>query len=100
MRLVGLLALLVTGSVAFAGEYAVLSNGARLRVDRHEIDGGKVRLYNASGFIEMDAAQVASYGTFEDPKPVAPPPPVAPLPVAETPKSPLELADAAAAKYG
>jgi soluble lytic murein transglycosylase-like protein len=100
MRLCGLLVLLVTGSVAFAGEYAVLSNGARLRADRHEVDGGKVKLYNGPGFIEMDAAQVASYEAFDDPKPATPPPPPSTAVVVSTPKTPLELADEAAAKYG
>ena len=52
-RLLGIFLWSVTG-VAFAGEYAVFASGSRLHVDRHETSGGKVRLYNAGGYIEMD----------------------------------------------
>jgi soluble lytic murein transglycosylase-like protein len=100
MRLFGLLLLLSTASAALAGEFAVLSTGSRLRVDRHEADGSKVRLYSGSGYIELDAAQISSFEVFTDPTPapaVAAPQPVAP---ASQPQSPLELADAAADRYG
>ena len=53
MRLLGLF-LSVALTTAFAGEYAVLASGARLHIDRHEADGAKVRLFNSSGFIEMN----------------------------------------------
>jgi len=99
MRLLGLL--VVCAAVCSAGEFAVLANGSRLRGDRHEAaEGNKVRLYNGPGFIELDAAQVASFEHFEDP---APPPAPAPVAVVEAPKpvlTPAELADAAAEKYG
>ena len=51
---------------ALAGEYAVLTSGARLRVDRHEADGAKVRLYNGTGFVELESTMVRSYETEED----------------------------------
>jgi soluble lytic murein transglycosylase-like protein len=99
MRLLGLLALFAAASSA--GEFAILANGARLRADRHEAaEGNKVRLYNGPGFIELDAAQVATFEHFDDP---TPPPAPAPPPAVEAPKpvlTPAELADAAAAKYG
>jgi len=100
MRLLGLL--LLTAGAASAGEYALLANGARMRVDRHEIDGVAVRLYNTTGYIEMPAALVSGFEA-EDPPPAPPAP--APSPAAETlpPVSvvnPSELADAAADKYG
>ena len=38
-----------------AGEYAVLSTGARLYAERHEADGGKVTLFTKTGSTEMDA---------------------------------------------
>jgi soluble lytic murein transglycosylase-like protein len=101
MRLLGLLVFFAIASGAFAGEFAILANGSRLKGDRHEMaETGKVRLYNGPGFIELDPAQVAGFEHFEDPKPapvavLTPPPAVAkPAPTAQ------ELADAAAQKYG
>ena len=101
MRLLRTLILLSTASVCLAGEYAVLSTGSRLRVDRHEADGGKVRLYSGAGYIELQAEQISSFETFADPAPAAPAPaaePPAPPPQARL--SPVELADAAADRYG
>ncbi len=88
---------------AFAGEYAVLASGARMHIDRHEADGAKVRLYYGTGFVEMTSTMVRSFEA-EDPGPV-------PVLTAEavagsaaaaaTPApTPLELADAAADRYG
>jgi soluble lytic murein transglycosylase-like protein len=97
MRLLGLFLSLAAGA-AFAGEYAVLASGSRLRVDRHEADGAKVRLYTGAGFVEMDAASVRGYEAEDW---VAPGCPVGPpAPVALPPLSPAGLADAAADKYG
>jgi soluble lytic murein transglycosylase-like protein len=87
----------VTG-VAFAGEYAVLASGSRLHADRHETSGGKVRLYNASGYIEMDAAAVRGFEAEEYVPPA--PAPATPAPAAQPAPSPAQLADAAADKYG
>jgi soluble lytic murein transglycosylase-like protein len=101
MRLLGLF-LLLAGS-ALASEYAVLTSGARLRVDRHEADGAKVRLYYGTGFVELDLANVRSYEVDDS----AGAPPVAPAETPPTPAdkvfaapTPLELADAAADRYG
>ena len=88
---------------AFAGEFAVLASGARMHIDRHEADGAKVRLYYGTGFVEMNSTIVRGYEA-EEPTPV-------PVPAAEptagheaaagTPApTPLELADAAADRYG
>jgi soluble lytic murein transglycosylase-like protein len=100
-RLLGIFLCSVTG-VAFAGEYAVLANGSRLHVDRHETSGGKVRLYNADGYIEMDAAAVWGYEAEEyvPPVPAPAPAPATPTPAAQPAPSPSQLADAAADKYG
>jgi soluble lytic murein transglycosylase-like protein len=96
MRFLGLFLSLAAGA-AFAGEYAVLASGARLRVDRHEADGARVRLYTGAGFVEMDAANVRGY-EVED---YVPPVPVAAVaPVAQPALSPPDLADAAADRYG
>ena len=98
---------LLTAGAAFAGEYAVLANGSRLHVDRHETEGAKVRLYQDSGFVEMDAAVVREYEKDEQvAAPVAPSIaiPAAPALPAEVAVSPAlsagELADRAADKYG
>jgi soluble lytic murein transglycosylase-like protein len=98
-RLLGIFLCSVTG-VAFAGEYAVLASGSRLHVDRHETSGGKVRLYNADGYIEMDAAAVWGYEAEEYVPPVPAPAPATPTPAAQPAPSPSQLADAAADKYG
>ena len=103
MRTFGLLLILTAGS-AYAGEYAVLASGSRLHVDRHETDGAKVRLYQDTSFVEMDAAAVLEYE--KDGRVAAPSVaiPAAPAPAAEVVVSPAlsagELADRAADKYG
>jgi soluble lytic murein transglycosylase-like protein len=108
MRLLGLL-LLMTGS-CLAGEYAVLASGARLHVDRHQADGATVRLYHGTGFVELDATLVRGYEADEaealattppaNATPGAAVPAIAALPTATPPPTPLELADAAADRYG
>ena len=104
MRRLGLVFFMAAG-IASAGEYAVLASGARLRVDRHEADGAKVRLYHAGGMVEMDALRIAGFEPADDPAPAQSPAGAIPGPVAAvapvTPiPTPLELADAAADKYG
>src|ERR1039457_6684088 len=103
MRLIGLFFLLA--GLALAGEYAVLSSGARLHIDRHEAYGAKVRLYHGTGFVELDASVVRSYEAEEyvpevpvprQPEAVA----VPEAPAAGIAPTPLELADAAADRYG
>ena len=100
MRLLGLFILMA--GAATASEYAVLANGARLHVDRHEADGAKVRLYYSSGFVELESNAVVGYEAEEYVAPaVAVAAALAPASgiVAEAP-TPLELADAAADRYG
>ena len=102
MRLLGLLFLLA--GAATAGEYAVLANGARLHVDRHEADGAKVRLYYSTGFVELASNSVVGYEADESVAPAA----VVAMTAVAAPASamategptPLELADAAADRYG
>jgi soluble lytic murein transglycosylase-like protein len=101
MRSLGIfLCLAVT---AFAGEYAVLANGARLHADRHEVEDGKVRLYNGNGFIELKATQVNSFDVEEAlpaPPSVPQPPAAETVPALKPGLSIHEMADAAADKYG
>ena len=106
MRLIGLIVFLVAAGNAAAGEFAVLTSGARLYVDRHEADGAKMRLYHGTGFVEMQASLVTAFEADES-APAAPPAAAAPAPAAppgaELPQplpTPQELADAAADKYG
>jgi soluble lytic murein transglycosylase-like protein len=94
MRFLAPIFLLVVNST-FAGEFALLVSGSRLHVDRHEVEGAKVRLYNAGGSIEMDAALILGFEADESAAAV----PV--IPQAAAPLlSPRELADSAADKYG
>ena len=102
MRLL-VLFLSVAVATVFAGEYAVLASGARLHIDRHEADGAKVRLFNSSGFIEMNLDGLRGFEEdgFVPPPPAAiPETTAAPETAAATPLAPLELADAAADRYG
>jgi len=88
---------------ATAGEYAVLSSGARLYAERHEADGVKVTLYNQTGSTEMDAGAVVR---FESEDYVAPQPATqsaAPAISAVDAKDTIDakaLVDNAARKYG
>jgi len=103
MRFLGLL--LLTVGAASAGEYALLANGGRMHVDRHEIDGVQVRLYKETGYIEMPASMVSGFEVEETlvseaatTPPSAPPATETPAPAAAV--NPFELAAAAADKYG
>lgn len=102
MRFLALL-LFAAGS-AWAGEYAVLASGGRLHVDRHEIDGARVRLYNSTGYIEMPTSTVSGFEVEEpvvpEAVPVRPAPPTVETPAPAVAVSSVELADAAADKYG
>ena len=91
--------LLWTASVAFAGEYAVLENGARLHIDHHQAEGPKVRLFNGDGSIEMDSRQVIGFEMDQASGiPLQAPAPAGPT--AEPAPSAEQLANRAAEKYG
>jgi soluble lytic murein transglycosylase-like protein len=97
----GLFVLCLFAASAFAGEYAVLSTGARLHAERHEFEGSKVRLYGASGgFSELEASLITR---FEAEDFVAPPtsqPAASAKSVATATPDARALADAAADRYG
>jgi soluble lytic murein transglycosylase-like protein len=82
---------------AMAGEYAVLSTGARLYAERHEADGGKVTLFTKTGSTEMDAALVLRFEQEDYAAPLAPEEHASPAPKQA---SITELVDNAARKYG
>src|SRR6476661_1002781 len=90
-----LAALVMLAPSCFAGEYAVLSNGFRIHADRHEIEGGIVRLYANGGVTEMPAAQIAGFEADDAPKPSP-----APLNMAPAAPTPEELVTAAARRNG
>jgi soluble lytic murein transglycosylase-like protein len=92
----------------WAGEQVVLRNGFRLAADRHETTAsGMVRLYTATGEIELAADRVAEYEP-EEPKAAASPEPassapsqlLAPSPASTPATDPRKLLDAAAERYG
>lgn len=91
--------LLCTAGAAFGGEYAVLASGSRLHVDRHESDGARVKLFVGAGTIEMAAGEVRAFEA-EDPAPTPAPKSTGGTNRPAVLRSPLELADAAAEKYG
>lgn len=97
MRLIGLF--IVIAAPALAGEFAVLTTGVRLHVDRHEADAGKVRLYNGDGYTELAESLVASYEP-DGQTPASPPAAAVAAPTAALRPTPQELADAAADRYG
>src|SRR5215467_3730880 len=93
-----LLLFLGAAGMAAAGEYAVLASGFRLHVDRHELDGARIKLYTGGGSIEMQANEVCRFEAEN-----GAPPPVAVSPSSGERRltlSPEQLADAAAQKYG
>lgn len=89
---------------AFAGEYAVLSSGLRIRAEGHEAAGSNVRLLTKDGAIELPASVVVA---FEQEDYVPPPPPAAapmpkisPTPTAPTLRDPQRLLHDAAVRAG
>jgi hypothetical protein len=99
------LTLIGTAAPAWAGEYLVLENGFRLHADRHEAEGGIVRIFSAGGVTEMPATAVAGYEQEEIQTPApapaqVPSPLITPAPdAAVKPQTPEELAAEAAKKY-
>lgn len=90
--------LVVVVGPASAGEFAILSSGSRLHADHHETAGHMVRLYTGSGYIELEASKIQSFeADGKAPAPLAPKTDVVERPQA---KSPDQLADAAADRYG
>jgi soluble lytic murein transglycosylase-like protein len=103
---------LAMAAIASAGEFAVLSSGGRLHIDRHETAGDKVRFYMGDSVAEISAAKVVRFEADDYvPAPASAPAPIAAtqtnapaelFPTGLSPRelSPAELADRAADKYG
>lgn len=88
-------AALALAGQAFAGEYAVLSNGFVLWIERHETAGSFVRLYANGGFTEMPASEVVRFEPEYVPKKTAPT-----TAAAAAPATPEQLIDEAARRHG
>jgi soluble lytic murein transglycosylase-like protein len=107
MRYLVLCLLYAAGNRAFAGEFAVLASGVRMYVDRHEADAANVRLYHGNDFLEISASAVKGFEPDDSPPVTHTATVVAPavsdLGTAAAPAqaaNPLQLADAAADRYG
>ena len=101
MRLAPIL-LTIAATTGWAGEFAVFASGSRLHVDGHQLTGSQVRLYSGAGYTELACSAIVGFEPDGQP-----PPPKAPAPPIESQKAdpvkpiaPLQLADAAADKYG
>jgi soluble lytic murein transglycosylase-like protein len=94
------LALLTAGGLC-AAEHAILQTGFVLLIDRHELAGDTMRLHTGTGVIEVPASAIVEF------EPVAPVQ-AAPAPPADSPsvdpvpqkRSPVEIVEAAASRYG
>lgn len=99
-----LLCLVALGVTASAGEFAVLSNGFRIRAESHVVDGKVVRLQTNQGAIELQASLIQAFENEEYTPPAAPAPLAAPAEAASVaPKSnasPQELITRAAIQAG
>ena len=97
------LSLLALGAAIplLAGEQVVLRNGFRLAAERHEVtQAGMVKLYTATGVIELAQDRVRDYEP-EEPAPSTPTPlPAIPNQAQPSPSDPKKLLDQAADRYG
>lgn len=82
---------------AFAGEYAVLTSGMRIRADRHEVQGDMIRLYSAQGYAEVPSSAIERFEVDDYVPPPAPKP--APVEAAKPPRDPRTMVREAAGKY-
>ena len=87
----------------WASEDAVLTSGARLHAERHEVEGESVRLYIGDGTVDLPASTIDRFEYDEAPLPPSPAPILLPalLPVALDPaaNTPDGLAQYTARKY-
>jgi soluble lytic murein transglycosylase-like protein len=85
----------------FAGEYAVLHNGFRIRADRHEVIADKTRLHIGSGTMEVPTQEIRTFEVEEYVRPVpAPEPPKTEVAKAEVVLDPEQIVAKAATENG
>jgi len=91
---------MIAATTGWAGEFAVFASGSRLHVDGHQLTGSQVRLYSGTGYTEIARSAIAGFEPdgLPAPAPVLSGEPQKADPIAAM--APLELADAAADKYG
>jgi soluble lytic murein transglycosylase-like protein len=82
---------------AFAGEFAILSNGFRLYADRHESNGTAIRLFANGGMTEIAASNVVRFEQEEYVRPASTQ--AAASPQAPT-LDPQKVIEEAARRYG
>lgn len=101
MSCVRIVALVLSALPLTAGEYAVLSSGQTLRVDRHERSGDLIRLFHDDSEIEVPASFVARFEIEEAVRPAPQPAlPVVAARVKATPADPKTLVREAAVRSG
>lgn len=83
----------MAAGLAYGGESAVLASGYTLRIDRHETEGMKVRLYLNEGFVELPASAVERFEAGE-------PEPAAAMATVTAAAKPADLVREAARRYG
>ena len=84
---------------AVAGEYAILTSGSRLHIDRHEAAGATIKLFIGAGTVELDSSAVSGFEAEDTPALTAAAP-ASETPTPLKPLSPEQMADAAARRYG
>jgi soluble lytic murein transglycosylase-like protein len=91
---------IIAATTGWAGEFVVFASGSRLHVDGHELAGSQVRLYSGAGFTELAASAIAGFEPdgIAAPEPALPGEPQKPDSIVQI--APVQLADAAADKYG
>jgi soluble lytic murein transglycosylase-like protein len=89
---------LAAACAAPAAELALLTNGANMRIERHEALGGRIRLYtSATGFVDLPASLVSGFEAILDA--AAAPAPVVATPAPEPEKTLDELIAGLAEEY-
>ena len=97
-RLVAIAVLMAVPTLA--GEYAVLSSGLRIHIERHEIADANVRLYYANGgTVEFPSGLVARFEQDDYISPPPKPPNISTAEIAAAPADPETLLHAAAVRY-
>ena len=101
-RILYLIGVVGLASQAWAGEYAILTNGNRLPAERHEVDGGRIRLINKGGETLLPASLIDHFEDDGIPPVVETKP--APMIIVAPPahpvrKTPAELASDAAQEF-
>ncbi len=81
------------GHASVPGEYAVLSTGFLLHIDRHEVNGAKARLYLNGGSIEFPASSIVRFEPEAAPAKAA-------VPARKASVSSKQLVEEAAQRYG